>query len=119
MSLVWVALGGAAGSVLRVLAVRLPLVAGSLWGVFLINVLGSFLIGLLWAVLGARAPSSPIWGALGVGALGGFTTYSSYSLEVMRLIEAGRLGTAALYAGGTLVVAVAGCWAGLALGRSL
>lgn len=119
MSLLWVALGGAAGSVLRVLAVRLPFLAGTLWGVLLINVVGSFLIGLVWVLIGTRAPASPAWGAIGVGALGGFTTYSTYSLDVMRLMESGRYGLAALYAGGTLLLAVGGCAAGLAIGRSL
>ena len=119
MNWVLIALGGAGGSVLRALIMRWQPWAGSVLSILTINVLGSFLIGLLWTVVEARTTPSLAWNALGVGALGGFTTYSTYSLDILRLLEAGRLGTAAAYAVGTMLLAIAGCAAGLALGRAL
>lgn len=119
MTWVLIALGGATGSVLRAAAMRWQPWAGSVLSILAINVLGSFLIGLLWTTVESRTSPSAVWNALGVGALGGFTTYSTYSLDILRLIEAGRLGTAALYGVSTMLIAVFGCGAGLALGRWL
>lgn len=118
MTWLWIALGGASGSVTRAALMRWQPWAGSVLSILVINVIGSFLIGCLWATVENRATPSVAWNALGVGALGGFTTYSTYSLDILRLIEAGRIGTAALYAGSTVVFAVLGCAAGLALGRA-
>jgi len=112
-----IALGGAGGSVVRAALMRWQPWAGSVLSILAINVVGSFFIGLLWATVETRTTASAAWNALGVGALGGFTTYSTYSLDILRLIEAGRLGTAALYGVSTMLLAVAGCAAGLALGR--
>ncbi len=119
MTWLMIALGGATGSVLRAAAMRWQPWAGSVLSILVINVLGSFLIGLLWTAVESRTTPSVLWNALGVGALGGFTTYSTYSLDILRLMEAGRFGSAAFYAAGTMVLAVLGCGAGLALGRWL
>ena len=94
-------LGGFAGSVLRYLAGKLPL--GSTTGfpvnTLLINVLGSFVIGLI-AALGAKYSGldSRLVLFLKVGLCGGFTTFSTFSLETFELIRAGACGTAAAYA---------------------
>ena len=56
---------------------------------------------------------------LGVGVLGGFTTFSAFSLEMALLIERGQLGLAASYAGGSLILGVVGLFAGLAIMRSM
>lgn len=114
----WIALGGAGGSVTRAMLMRWQPWAGSVLSILVINVLGSFLIGWLWASVEGRSTPSVTWNALGVGALGGFTTYSTYSLDILRLIEAGRIGTAVVYAGSTVIFALLGCAAGLALGRT-
>lgn len=96
-----VGLGGFAGSVLRYLAGKLPL--GSTTGfpvnTLLINVLGSFVIGLI-AALGAKYSGldSRLVLFLKVGLCGGFTTFSTFSLETFELIRAGAYGTAAAYA---------------------
>ncbi len=97
-----VGLGGFIGSVLRHLAGKLPL-GGASQGfplaTLLINVLGSFAIGLI-AALAARRPELDARLLLfaRVGLCGGFTTFSTFSLETFELLRAGSCGAAALYA---------------------
>ncbi len=82
------------------------------WGTFTINVLGSLLLGV---VLGAAAPAS-LAALLGTGFCGGFTTFSTFSYETVRLAEEGRAGRAAVYVGASLAVGLAaaslGWWVG-------
>jgi CrcB protein len=114
-----VALGGAAGSVARYLTV---LGAARLSphfpaGVMVANVLGSILIGVLFVLLtGPRAGLSPL---LVVGFLGGFTTFSSFSLDALRLWETGQAGLAAAYVLGSVGLSLAGVAAGVALARGM
>ena len=118
MAYVWVALGGALGSVARYgcsLAATRWLGAAFPWGTMFVNVTGSFTIGLLTALvategralLGADARALVI-----VGLLGGFTTFSSFSLETLELARGGALGAAAL----NVMLSVALCLAGVGLG---
>lgn len=103
----WVFLGGGTGAVLRwVLAALLP----APWGTMLVNVLGSaVLAGLMHPAVGLQGS----WRlALGTGLLGGFTTYSTFNLDVLTAVQAGELQRAAVTAVGTLV----GCLAGGAVG---
>ncbi|WP_337177094.1 fluoride efflux transporter CrcB [Paludisphaera sp.] len=90
------------------------------WATFAINVAGSFLIGMASTVLargfGANEPARL---AIVVGFLGGYTTFSSYTLEALGLVERDRYLTATLYLAGSVVVGVAACAAGLAVGRLL
>ena len=87
------------------------------YGTFIINITGSFAIGLLAAFFAERA-FSPNWRLfLMVGFLGGYTTFSSYSYEAMRLIEDGAYLLAALYLFGSPAVGLAGCFVGAAIGR--
>jgi CrcB protein len=109
LALPLVALGGALGAVLRFLA---TLVWPAPWGVLAINVLGSFLIGVLAVWLPPRAALFLV-----TGVLGGFTTFSAFSLDALRLIEGGRLGTAALYVGGSVALSLLACGLGLWIGR--
>lgn len=115
-----VALGGAAGSMLRYLTVLgaarlfgpgLPL------GTLAVNVIGSFLIGVLaiW-LMGSRAWAYPL---LISGFLGGFTTFSAFSLEAFRLWETGQPALAAAYVAGSVGLGLAALLAGLALGRMI
>ena len=88
----YVALGGALGSVLRALmgmAVSFP------FGTLTVNVLGSFLIGAAFALgVADRTGAHPF---LMLGLLGGFTTFSTFSLDALKLVQAGQISGAALY----------------------
>lgn len=87
------------------------------YGTFLINVSGSFVVGFLAAFFAERA-FSPNWRLfLMVGFLGGYTTFSSYSYEALRLFEEGAYLLGAVYWFGSPVVGLAGCLAGVVLGR--
>ncbi len=87
------------------------------YGTFIINVSGSFAIGLLAAFFAERA-YSPNWRLfLMVGVLGGYTTFSTYSYEALRLFEDGAYLFGALYVFGSPVVGLAACLAGVAIGR--
>ena len=94
------------------------------WPVFLVNLSGCLLIGLLHAFFfdakktSADAGLSPVWGtALTTGFLGGFTTFSTYSLETLLLWENGRRWLALFYGVLSPVLGVASAWLGLLLGR--
>jgi CrcB protein len=118
MGYVWVAIGGALGSVTRYacagLGVRL-LGPAFPWSTLFVNVTGSFAIGLLAALL--TADGKPLVTGDGraflmVGVLGGFTTFSSFSLETLNLARGGAWGAA----GGNVVLSVALCLLGVWLG---
>ncbi len=114
-----IAVGGAAGSVARYLmASAIQKATG--WefplGTVLVNVLGCFLIGLLYVWLVARHdPRNDLRALLMVGVMGGFTTFSSFSLETVVLAQNGNLMSAAL----NVVISVLACLAGTVLGVSL
>ncbi len=118
-----VALGGAIGAVLRFwLGGMLLRLAGPgwPWGTLAANVLGGFAMGLLVGWLAARADGN---GAalrlfLGVGLLGGFTTFSAFSLDLLGMLERRDLAGALLYAGVSVLASVVALAAGLALMRS-
>lgn len=111
--LVPVALGGACGAVLRHLAV---MALGAPWAVAAVNVLGSFLIGLAWVALAGRDMTSAL---LITGLLGGFTTFSAFSLDTVKLIGAGRLAEAALYVLVSVFLSLAAVALGTTIARSL
>jgi fluoride exporter len=113
------AFGGAAGSVARYLAVS----AGTRmfgtafpWGTFGVNVAGSFAIGAIMAGITFWLGGSSEWRVLLVtGFLGGFTTFSAFSFELMQLVERQAFVAAALYAGGSVALSLLACFAGFAL----
>jgi CrcB protein len=111
-----VALGGAAGSLARFYMVVALKRAEALfpWGTLLVNVLGSFLIGALWAWFLAR-PETPEWARIGLmtGVLGGYTTQSAVSLETVLLLESGAYWTAAGNVTANFGLGVLACMAGL------
>jgi CrcB protein len=118
VAFLWVALGGALGSMARY-AVSLGatrwLGAGFPWGTLLVNVGGSFAIGLLAALV--TSDGRPALGAdarafVMIGILGGFTTFSSFSLETLTLARSGALGAAAANAGLSLALCLAAVWLG-------
>ena len=108
----WAAAGGAVGALARWgVATALPSSPGEWpWATIAVNLLGCYLIGALFAVLAARRPEAT-WPRpfLGAGVLGGFTTYSTFAVEVVRGVEDGALVLAAGYVaasvlGGVLAV---------------
>ncbi|MEE1620908.1 fluoride efflux transporter FluC [Zafaria sp. J156] len=110
------ALAGGAGATARYLAdrwlaPRLP--AGFPWPIAAVNVSGSFLLGLLTGLLAA----GPWLTVLGVGLLGGYTTFSTVSADAARLFSERRHLAAAANALGTLLACTAAAAAGLLLGR--
>lgn len=118
-----IAAGGGIGALIRHflnLAVTHVAGTGFPWGIFLINVLGSALMGVLVSLFAhvGEVPQ-PVKAFLTVGILGGFTTFSTFSLDTMALIERGQLGLAALYAIGSVVVSVGALYGGMMLVRGL
>jgi fluoride exporter len=92
------------------------------WATFFINVSGSFVMGLMigWlAWRGEPGSTRQIQLFVGTGILGGYTTFSTFSLDAIRLIEREQTGLAALYVGGSVILGVAGLWAALTLMRGL
>lgn len=88
------------------------------WATLVENVTGCFLIGVLMAVLAAMtAPPALLRPFLGVGVLGGYTTFSAYAVEVYDLAARGLQWQAGLYVVGTPIVAVLATWAGAGLTR--
>jgi CrcB protein len=84
------------------------------WGTLIVNIAGGLAMGLLVARFGPEQESVRL--ALGVGVLGGFTTFSAFSLETVRLMEH-QPGLAMLYVAASVILSVGACWAGLMLGR--
>ena len=118
-----VAAGGAAGAVLRYLmAGAVQRFSGSAfpWGTFAVNALGSFLLGFIFVWLIERSTASELVRlALTVGMLGAFTTFSTYSLESIRLLQEGALGMAATNVFGQVVVCLVLTWLGIQLARAI
>ncbi len=83
-----------------------------------VNAVGSCVLGVLIAAMSfSWTPSPEVRAFLVVGLLGGFTTFSAFSLDVVLMIERGREGAAALYVGATLAAAIGGLFAGMRLMR--
>jgi CrcB protein len=117
-----VAIGGGVGAMLRYHAGRaVTAFAGPNtvfpWGTFLINVSGSLLMGVLAGWLARHDGSESLRLLLGVGVLGGFTTFSAFSLETAMLMQRGLYGLAGFYALGSLLGGVAGLFLGLSMMR--
>lgn len=121
-SYILVMAGGAAGAALRFqLSNMLPVTAeGWPWPTFAANVTGGLAMGVLaaWA-LGQGEAVDPLWLLLGVGILGGFTTFSAFSLEMAMMIERGNMTLAFSYAAASVLLALAAVFAGLVLARGV
>ena len=90
------------------------------WGTFIINITGSTVMGLIAGYLAFKGQASQPWRLfLMTGVLGGYTTFSAFSLDAATLYERGALGIAAAYVLGSVVLSIAGLFAGLALIRYL
>ncbi|MFI2206388.1 fluoride efflux transporter CrcB [Streptomyces sp. NPDC020192] len=115
-----VALGGALGACARYgLSLAWPTPAGSFpWATFWTNVIGCAVIGVFMVLI------TDVWAAhrlvrpfFGTGVLGGFTTFSTYAVDIRKLVEAGRPGTGLAYLAGTLCAALAAVWLGSVAAR--
>src|SRR5882762_7058065 len=123
MSYLLVFFGGGLGATLRHL-VNLTCArcigTGFPWGTFIINITGSTVMGLIAGYLALKGEASQPWRLfLMTGILGGYTTFSASSLDTAVPYERGEIGLAALYVVGSVVLSIAGLFAGLALVRHL
>jgi len=122
MNYLMVALGGAPGAVARYAVYNAAASgkASAQLATFVINATGALAIGVLYVVITQRGGLQPYGQQLlTVGFLGAFTTYSTYSLDALRLLEQGQVGTAILYLLGTLLVCLAATWLGVSLTRQM
>ena len=119
-----VGVGGGIGAMCRY---GFSILVGRFWtlgfplATLLINIIGSLAMGLL---VGWLAKAMPSWAGegrlfLAVGVLGGFTTFSSFSLDIITLVERGEIGQAGLYAVLSVVVSVGALYLGLLMTRGL
>lgn len=116
-----VAAGGVLGAEARFgLGIALPHGAGGWpWSTLLINVSGCLLIGVLMVtIMELTSPHRLIRPFLGVGVLGGYTTFSTYSVEFLQLLDTGRAGAALAYLVLTPLATLAAVWAGAAATRA-
>jgi len=122
MDLVWIAIGGAGGVLSRYLVdgAIATVVRGSFpWGTFVINVSGSFALGLLFALATERGVlPREIRGPAMIGFLGAYTTFSTLMLESWRLVEDGAVGLALVNIGGSVVLGMIALFVGLTVGRA-
>ncbi|MEO6387836.1 MAG: fluoride efflux transporter CrcB [Croceibacterium sp.] len=117
----YVALGGAIGAVLRYQTGRglthwlgAQVVTAFPWATLTVNVLGSLAMGLLAGFLARHGTGGEQWRLfIGVGVLGGFTTFSAFSLEMMLLIERGQASQAVLYGAISLLAGLSALYIGL------
>jgi CrcB protein len=117
-------LGGAIGALARYQFGRASFHlwgSGWPWGTLGVNIVGGLLMGVLagWLARFGGEGAEQLRLLLGIGILGGFTTFSSFSLETMMMIEGGQWGNAAFYALASVVLSVIALFAGLLLMRSV
>jgi len=86
-------------------------------GTMVVNILGSFLLGLSLYLLESTAPTTEVRAVITIGFLGAFTTFSTFSYEAVVLFQGGEWVRGAIYMGGSLVLGLFGVMAGLGLGH--
>lgn len=113
--LLWVGLGGAIGAMLRYSISLLPLKSSFPFLTLITNIIGAFVIGIVVGLFEKHYLSSNLNLFLKTGICGGFTTFSTFSLETLTLLENGMPSTAIIYA----LVSVIGCVIGVYLGKMI
>lgn len=120
--LLLVAAGGACGASLRFLSVSafVRLTGDTAYGTLFVNIIGSFLMGLTVVFVTERFPEAgpKTLPFVTVGLLGGFTTFSAFSLDAIRLIETGKITAALGYILGSVILSILALGAGLWIGRT-
>jgi CrcB protein len=123
VKLLWIGIGAFLGANLRYL---LQTWAVGRWGpdfpygTLIINISGSLILGFFLTVATQRVAVSPEWRAfITVGLLGGFTTFSSFSVETLNLVQMGRWLPAALYLAGNVCLGLLGAYLGVILARAM
>lgn len=122
MNFLLVMAGGAVGSAARYLLGKLTLGwfgPNYPWGTLAVNLIGGFLMGLLAGTLARIGGSEHTRLLIGVGVLGGFTTFSSFSLDAVLMIERGEWNVALFYVLASVIGSVLALFAGLHLVRAL
>ncbi|MDA0790569.1 MAG: fluoride efflux transporter CrcB [Proteobacteria bacterium] len=118
-----IAVGGALGALARFWSTNFItglLGAGFPYGILIVNVIGSLLIGIAFVVLVERTEAhGAVRSFVMVGLLGAFTTFSTFSLQTLGLIEAGRLIAALAYVFGSVLLCMAGVTLGVYIARML
>ncbi len=118
-----IALGGAVGAVLRFWSsqgVYALLGRNFPYGTLAVNLLGSALMGLLYVLLVERLAPDGVWRAFFlVGLLGAYTTFSTFSMETLQLLMGGEMAKALSNVIASVILCLAGAWAGVLVGRSL
>jgi CrcB protein len=118
----WIGLGGFLGANARYLLggwIATHMGSAFPYGTFVINITGSFVLGLILGFVEGHMLSPTARMALTIGFLGSYTTFSTWTYETVRLIESGSIGAAALNLGASLLVGVLAAGGGLAAGRAL
>ncbi len=119
----YVGLGGAVGAIARFMTMSTigHYFHGSLpWGTFVVNVVGSFVLGALVEIMALQwSPSPEMRAGMVIGLLGAFTTFSAFSMDVYYLLNRGEILQVALYAVGSLLLCVVGFWAGMSILRGV
>jgi len=122
-ALIFIAIGGAAGAVLRYgasLSVYSLLGRGFPYGTLFVNVSGSLLMGLLSVIMLERFNIGPEWrAAVLVGVLGSFTTFSTFSIETLNLLEQGDVMRAMTNIVLSVLVCLVAVWFGVLIGRQI
>ena len=122
MNLLLVVLGGGIGAGGRYLLggwLHGQLGSGFPWGTFAVNAMGSLMIGLVFGLAQAKSISPGTTLFLAVGVLGGFTTFSAFSYETMRLLANGSIGASFLNVAGQFAVGLLAVYAGFVAVRGL
>ena len=119
----YVGFGGAIGAIARFLtmsAIGHYFHSTFPWGTFAVNIIGSFVLGALIETMALQwSPSPEIRALLVVGMLGAFTTFSTFSMDVYYLLDRGAVVQGAVYVTGSVLLCVAGFWAGMSVFRTV
>ena len=123
MQLISIAIGGAAGALCRYgmsNGVYALLGRGFPYGTLAVNLLGSIIMGTVYVMMIERMDVSPEWRAgITIGLLGAFTTFSTFSIETLNLLESGDTLKAGLNILLSVSLCISGCWLGMILGRQI